>query len=303
MNCSVIAKSVMGASHKRTGKPCQDRNSVETKRKKKNQLLFEDGTVIVAIADGHGSDSAPYSDVGAGTAVNVFCDVMAQFHESYAENLNMLMTYLNREGEVKVAQTIDSEWKRRVFNYHTMKKREVQLLENGEKNKAEVYKQYGATLLGLMITSEFLFAFQLGDGDIAYIDDGGAELVIEPEKILGVETHSLSREASWKKAITLVRRFEADASRPLVFTLTSDGFANSYKDEESFKNTLVDYFGMLKEHGAQVIEENLEAWLTETSEFGCGDDITLLMVYFPLAEKCSSEVHEESEASNDEGIE
>lgn len=304
MNCSVIAKSVMGASHKRSGKPCQDRNSVENKRKRKKRWECEDGTVIVSIADGHGSDSAPYSDVGAGTAVNVFCDVMVQLHDSYTENLDLLMTYLNREGEVKIAQTIDAEWKQRILNYHTMKKREIAVLDDGEKNKAAVYKQYGATLLGLMITPSFIFAFQLGDGDIAFIDNSGAELIIEPEKILGVETHSLSREASWKKAITLVRRFDARNSVPSVFTLSSDGFSNSYKDEVAFRNTLVEYFGMIKEHGAKVIDENLEQWLAETSQYGCGDDITLLMVYFPednTEENCAA--IDESEAKNDERTE
>ena len=242
-----------------------------------------------------------YSDVGAGTAVNVFCDVLAQLHDSYLENMDMLMTYLNREGEIKVAQRIDTEWKQRVLNYHTMKKREIALLESGEKDKIAVYKQYGATLLGLMITPEFLFAFQLGDGDVAYIDHDGTELVIEPEKILGVETHSLCREASWKKAMTVVRRFHVDASRPCVFTLSSDGFSNSYPNEDAFRNTLMEYFSMLEEHGAQTITDNLGAWLTETSEYGCGDDITLLMVYYP--KECAEQnpnSEKEREETNDE---
>ena len=37
---------------------------------------------------------------------------------------------------------------------------------------------------------------------------------------------------------------------------------------------------MLQEHGAGTVKENLKNWLTETSELGCGDDITVVMVYF-----------------------
>ena len=37
---------------------------------------------------------------------------------------------------------------------------------------------------------------------------------------------------------------------------------------------------MIKEHGADVIDANLKSWLSETSEMGCGDDITVLMAYY-----------------------
>ena len=37
---------------------------------------------------------------------------------------------------------------------------------------------------------------------------------------------------------------------------------------------------MIKEHGAEAVQGNLKKWLTETSELGCGDDITVVMGYF-----------------------
>ena len=33
-------------------------------------------------------------------------------------------------------------------------------------------------------------------------------------------------------------------------------------------------------HGAETVQANLKKWLTETSELGCGDDITVVMAYF-----------------------
>lgn len=50
-----------------------------------------------------------------------------------------------------------------------------------------------------MITPIFIFAFQLGDGDISFVDNNGFDHPLEDEKILGVETHSLSKIDSWKK--------------------------------------------------------------------------------------------------------
>ena len=186
MKRMVFGESVQGASHKRVDKECQDSFK---------KLEYDDGTVIMAIADGHGSKACPYSKSGSSIAVNVFCKVMDEFHASYAENLEMLLTYLNREGDTKVAQAVDAEWKRRVLKVHTNQKREVLLTEDGEKNKAEIYKQYGSTLVGLMITPIFVFAFQLGDGDISYVDQNGLDHLLEDEKILGVETHSLRKKS------------------------------------------------------------------------------------------------------------
>ena len=94
----VFGESVQGASHKRVNMECQD-----TFKK----LEYDDGTVIMAIADGHGSRACPHSKSGSSIAVNVFCKVMGEFYANYAENLEMLLTYLNREGDTKVAQEID----------------------------------------------------------------------------------------------------------------------------------------------------------------------------------------------------
>ncbi len=263
MKRMVFGESVQGASHKRVDKECQDSFK---------KLEYDDGTVIMAIADGHGSKACPYSKSGSSIAVNVFCKVMDEFHASYAENLEMLLTYLNREGDTKVAQAVDAEWKRRVLKVHTNQKREVLLTEDGEKNKAEIYKQYGSTLVGLMITPIFVFAFQLGDGDISYVDQNGLDHLLEDEKILGVETHSLSKIDSWKKVVSAVRRRDEADGLPYMLMLSTDGFANSYKNADEFQKTCVDYFAMIQQYGADAVAANLKSWLSETSAMGCGDD-------------------------------
>lgn len=282
-----FGESVQGASHKRNEIECQD---------SMKKIEFDDGSVILAVADGHGSKSCPFSKSGSSIAVNVFCKVMQEFYAGYKDNLEMLLTYLNREGDTKVAQAVDGEWKRRVLIAHTKNKRDVPLTSEGEKDKIEIYKQYGTTLVGLMITPIFLFAFQIGDGDITYVDNDGIEEVLVSDKILGTETHSLSKVDSWKKAITVVRRRNIDESTPSLFMLSTDGFSNSYKNEEEFKKTCADYFEMTKKHGCDVIRANLKGWLSETSEQGCGDDITLLMCYIDS----DTVTAQESEVKTDE---
>lgn len=267
----VFGACVQGYSHIRSNMECQD---------SMKKMELEDGTVIMAVADGHGSRSCPFSKTGSEIAVEVFCETMLNLRNAYAADLDQLPVFLNREGSLKVAQTIDMEWKMQVASAHETLGREVPLAENQEADYAAVYRMYGSTLLGLFVTDSYVFAFQIGDGDILYVDDLGAVPVVQSEKLLGVESHSLSSMNAWKKAVSALRQRDWCEQVPLMFLLSTDGFANSFVSDEAFLKTCAEYFSMLKEHGAAVIDANLNDWLAETSQLGCGDDTTALIAYF-----------------------
>ena len=286
----VFGHSVRGAAHIRSGTECQDSYM---------QTICDDGTIILSVADGHGSKACPYSRTGAEIAVNVFCSIIKAIFDGYAEHPEQLVTYLNREGEICISQSIDMKWKKCIVETHMKNNREIPALEDGSDDLKSVYNQYGTTLLGLALTKTFVFALQLGDGDICHVNPSGLELVIEPEKVLGVETHSLSSEDAWKKVNTIVHRFDLEADLPVMFTLSSDGFANSYKSESEFHYTVLDYFKMINEYGAKTVEENLPSWLSETSSMGCGDDITLLIAHFSRDEEDRTSERELSEDEKD----
>lgn len=269
----VFGASVQGASHIRSGRECQD---------SLKKVVKESGAVILSVADGHGSDSCPYSKTGSFTAVNVFCKIMGDYLDTYAGQPELLFTFLKREGDTKIAQEIEAEWKHRILRLHTRCKREIPLNAEGGKDREAVYRLYGSTLLGLVITADFLFAFQLGDGDIVKVSESGVYSVIEADKILGTETHSLSRTEAWKKAITLIRRREENEQLPVMYMLSTDGLSNSYKNDEEFQKTCMDYCVLLKEHGVKAVSGQLKTWLQETSGMGSGDDITALFAYEDL---------------------
>lgn len=271
MTRSVFGESVQGAAHIRNGKECQD--SLKKVERDKD-------TVILSVADGHGSDSCPYSKAGSYEAVNVFCKILGGYLDTYSGQPELLMTFLKREGDTKVAQEIDAEWKRRILKIHSRHKRDVVTDAGGNKDIEAIYKLYGSTLLGLVIAKEFLFAFQLGDGDIIKVSEAGVENVIEADKLLGIETHSLSKTESWKKAVTIVKKQGDDRKLPVMYMLASDGMANSYKNDDEFRKTCIDYYALLKKHGVKAVADSLGQWLNETSELGCGDDITALFSYY-----------------------
>ena len=287
----IFGYSVQGASHKRTGLECQDSNG---------KLDLENASIMV-VADGHGSSACPYSKTVSAIAVNAFCKVIGDLFSSYSNNLDMLMTYLNREGDTKVAQKIHSEWKKRVFAVHKKNKREIPVNIDGKTNENAVYRMYGTTLVGVLITSLFMFAFQIGDGDITYVDDDGVQQFLVSDKILGTETHSLSKDDAWKSAITTIYRNDVVEKRPSLLMLSSDGFSNSFPTEEQFCIACKEYFDMIKKYGVDAVKNNLKDWLVETSEQGCGDDITLVLGYLPPIEEEKTQCLEgETASSTDE---
>jgi serine/threonine protein phosphatase PrpC len=257
----IWGKSVRGASHRRSGKECQDSIGY--------QKLDFCNAYVLAVADGHGSESCPYSKSGSKIAVDVFCEIMKECCLAHLDDGELLFAFFAREGETKVAQAVDREWKRRVLKDHA---------DNGRGLLADsdIYRQYGSTLVGLLVTPHFVFAFQVGDGDVVFLTRSGWEPVISAKKILGVETDSLSSLHSWRKSVSAIKRHDIAEDVPYAFMLSTDGFSNSYTDEDEYKKSCLDYFSVIEEHGAREVEKHLETWLEETSAMGCGDDISVL---------------------------
>ena len=279
MKRNIYGECVKGATHKKSETALQDSKKI---------VNLTDNITIISVADGHGSSKCPLSEYGSKMAVNVFCDVMKGYIESYGnskQELAGLVSFLNREGDTRFAQEICEEWQARVRKSFEKRNDKVEkyshLLNDGEVSDWEgVYALYGTTLLGMLITDTFIFSFQIGDGDIVSVNDDEVSPLVEPEKFLGTETHSLSKVDAWKKAVSSVNMKKINSDLPYLYMLSTDGFANSYKNDADYKKTCKDYFAMIKEHGFDAVKANLKGWLKETTELGCGDDITLVLAYF-----------------------
>lgn len=307
----IIGESIQGYTHIQRNLECQDR---------KLSRELEDGSLVLSVADGHGSRSCPYSGTGAELAVNTFCKLIEELHSGFQNAGDLLSDYLNHQGSLKFAQTVERAWKKDVQKLHRKAGLPMPMTQTGEEDLNALYRLYGTTLLGLLIAPTFVFAFQIGDGDITYADDGGVQPVVVADKLLGVESHSLCSREAWKKAVSTVRfqPWEHEALKtygpdtaastvhfqsweqhlPCAFLLSTDGLSNSYADDEAFRQTCAQYFEALKTYGPDAVEENLPEWLSETSRLGCGDDTTLLMAYLapdgwePQAQKAEEKEEE-----------
>lgn len=184
---------VKGATHVRNQMPCQDNKRI---------VEISDKIAIVAVADGHGSSKCPRSDRGSMIAVNSFYEVMKNYLKVYGEDetgLSNLITFLNREGDMRFAQDVCEEWQARVKQSFYKNKVDGMADEDGNIKWSSVFSLYGTTLLGMLVTDSFVFSFQIGDGDISVVTKEEVEPLVEPEKFLGTETHSFQNRMHGEK--------------------------------------------------------------------------------------------------------
>ncbi|MBQ6319268.1 MAG: protein phosphatase 2C domain-containing protein [Lachnospiraceae bacterium] len=267
MQTAIIKKSVQGASHKASNKICQDAHKV---------IRTENGAYVLAVADGHGSSVCRLSDRGAKKAVETFCDI-AKGVLNLSVPENDILEIFAGKGKKEIPKIVSERWKERVqksFEQLSIKD------ESLNDSNVSVPELYGSTLLGLVITDKYIYAMQIGDGDIVFVSENGVNYVIEPPKFLGTETFSLSNEKPWENVVIHFQRIEYKEKVPCMFMLSSDGFSNSFKDDEQFFVAAKEYFETLKTYGGNRVQRELGNWLSQTSEEGCGDDITLVAIGF-----------------------
>src|SRR2546421_356438 len=58
-------------------------------------------------------------------------------------------------------------------------------------------------------------------------------------------------------------------------SVSTDGYANSFRHEKDFLAVGSDLLAMIREEGLDEVASQLEGWLNDASEHGSGDDITL----------------------------
>lgn len=257
-----MKKSVAGASH--GYKNCQDSCRIET---------MNNDITLAAVADGHGSAKCKYSDRGAEFAVKAFILVVKKLWENVNNNQEDFIRLLRQRESADLIQVIHNEWKNRI----QQSGKALKIVEEG--NDSEIDPElFGTTLLGMVIAPTFVFALQIGDGDIMFVNNEGVKCVLDSPKFLGTETYSLSDSRPWEHAVTYFQRIDINSISPYMFMMTTDGFANSFMDNDQYLIACRSYFDTIKEYGPNTVKRQLFKWLTQTSTDGCGDDITFLAV-------------------------
>ena len=266
-----FAHSVIGQSHIKSEKPCQDA-SLCVKDKK---------YTLVAVADGHGGDQYFRSDVGSGFAVQSVKECLTD-----PAVINALTdTKREKDRERIIAQlksSIIGRWNIFVADHadaHPFNEDEFEGIPDkyAERYRAgeHIESVYGSTLIAALLTDTFMLALQIGDGNCVVADKDGAFSMPVPadEKCFLNLTTSLCDE----NAIDSLRHAYSDTI-PAAVLIGSDGIDDCFAGEEKLYGFYRLILSSFKEKAEEAAKTELIDYLPRLSEKGSGDDISIGMI-------------------------
>jgi hypothetical protein len=268
----VIGSSVRGASHVRAGNENQDAIG----------WIPHEGIgarVAVSVADGHGNPKSFRSAVGARLAVEVSQAVAAELLAvpGGRGELSRVKDWLERAAPRRIVR----QWRARVAEDlagSPFTEEELACVQDREGRNAQAvvasdpYLAYGSTLVTAVATASFMAFWQIGDGDALTVSAAGAASrpLAGDERLIANETTSLCSADAWR--LFRVDAFETPAP---VIMVSTDGFANSFSDDEGYLRFGSDVLRMLVTEGIDVVDGRLTGWLGEMTQAGSADDISL----------------------------
>lgn len=258
---------------------------------------------ICVVADGHGSDNYPRTDRGSQFAVDAALKQIRTFVSSIynpdPENAELskkeskelidklLYTDINETHLLKnLSQSILKKW----YEYVECDVEENPFQESEMTNVAEKYKRkylsenvnerrvekaYGCTLIAYVVTEDFSFGIQIGDGKCVVIDQNGtiSEPIPWDENCqLNVTTSICDSDASDEF------RFFVTNGKPAAVFCGSDGIDDSYANVEEIYELYRSILKVFVEHGIEVGKSEIKEYLPILTKKGSGDDVSIALV-------------------------
>lgn len=262
-------KTVRGASHVRAGLPNQD------------ALWWspESGSgppLILTVSDGHGSAKSFRSHIGAKIAVEQATKQIQNFVlESNQRDRLTVQTQLPKIIVNQWLKAVERHRQEAAFTHEEwalLEKKEGVTARDAVVNNPTL--AYGATLLAVVVTEQFILYLQLGDGDILCVERGKTRRPFAlDERFIANQTTSLCTEDAWREMrLRLVPHSE---NSPALILVSTDGYSNSFRSETDFLQIGQDYQEMIRSRGIDFVVQQLPNILSDTSQQGSGDDITL----------------------------
>ncbi|MDE5619744.1 MAG: protein phosphatase 2C domain-containing protein [Ruminococcus sp.] len=294
-NYSSFSHTVIGSFHVRKGIVCQDCS----------MSVSNDKYSFVAVADGHGSSQYIRTDKGSRFAVECACECVDEFMDIMegAEILldsekkrNKLFSFLWRNVVSLWYDRIADDYINNPFTDEELKRIPDELADYRQYYKdGNFLIAYGTTLEFFVVSEEFAFGVQIGDGKCVIVaDDGSAYSPIPDDPCCnGNVTTSMCQDNANNAARFCY--FEKEAVPPAVF-LGTDGVDKSCWNEEQ----LYDFYRKLAikfaESGFEETNVYIANLLPEITANGMGDDISCAgIINIEVLKKCIEELKDSSE--------
>lgn len=246
----VVGQSVRGAVHERNGLPNQDAICWLP-------ASGEGSSIVLAVADGHGSARYSRSHIGASLAVESAAQLVHEFINSQSDNLSLL-------------KDATEDWLPRA-----LVRKWVEAVTDHLNADEESIVAYGATLIVAAVSERFALYLQLGDGEILTVSESGevTRPLTRDDRLIANETTSLCAPDAWRDFRVSFQPL--NHSSPALILLSTDGYPNSFRHESGFFKVGSDILHMIREHGLDMVKDNLAGWLSDSTRAGSGDDITV----------------------------
>ncbi len=275
MNENIFAFSATetGYNHTKINKVCEDASD-----------FYDDEQMhICVVADGHGSDNYPRTDKGAKYAVDAAISCIIEFVKN-ADPKQVLDDERRDFGLLlQLAKSILNKWHQSVnddYTRHPFEERELEkvsekyrqryLAEKEEDRRVE--KAYGCTLIAYVVTDEYSFGLQIGDGKCVVVDRYGNFTEPSPwdENCQLNVTTSICDSDSIEEF-----RFSVSVRVPTAVFCGSDGIDDSYANPEELYALYRSILKIFVEHGSEVGQNEIKEYLPVLTKKGSGDDVSI----------------------------
>lgn len=290
LSWQAVGQSVRGAAHERSGMPNQDAI----------RWLPESGAgspLVLAVADGHGSARYSRSHIGASLAVETAARLIHEFLAGQSDVVNLSL--IKRAAEEWLPGALVRAWREAVDEHiqaHPFSSAELAALGGGngtrikpgaessagsnsdstiDSGASKLPIAYGATILAAAVAETFVLYLQLGDGEILTVTGSGevSKPLTRDDRLFANETTSLCARDAWRDFRISFQPIPN--TQPALILLSTDGYPNSFRDESGFLKVGSDILEMIYEEGLGEVGDRLVGWLTDSTNAGSGDDVTL----------------------------
>ena len=289
-NFFAFSATETGYNHTRINKVCEDASD-----------FYDDEKMhICVVADGHGSDNYPRTEFGSKFAVDAAIKNVIEFVNTAEKSQVINDAENNFERMNQLAKSILRSWYESVeedYNKKPFTEKELEKVSDKYKNRylsenieeRKVEKAYGCTLIIYVITDDYSFGMQIGDGKCVLIDENGQFLEPIPwddDCQLNVTTSICDDHA-----IDEFRFYISDKMPTAVF-IGSDGIDDSYANKEELYALYRSILKIFIEYGDEVGKSEIREYLPVLTKRGSGDDVSMGLIINQKRAKSISSVFE-----------
>lgn len=275
-NIIVFSATEVGYNHIKDNKVCEDSSHWYSDEKIK----------ICVVSDGHGSDNYPRTERGSRFAVDSAIKCIVDFVK-LADSREVLNDEKNDyKLMLQLSASILRDWYCAVENdYEKNPFTELELEKVSDKYKKKYLskdtdeckfeKAYGCTLIAYVVTEEYSFGLQIGDGRCVHVDKKGkfSEPIPWDENCQMNVTTSICDDDAIGEF-----RFAISSQSPIAVFCGSDGIDDSYPTKEELYALYRSILRIFIEHGREVGIREVEEYLPELTKKGSGDDVSIAAV-------------------------